>query len=116
MENIGIWVVGFIILFIFGLIFGFCVSLREKVLGEMCDKVCKMGLYLCLVVVFDWMKILMVLENCVSMVVYYSVLILEVCLFLMCVCVVDQQFEFIIGDDKFKYLFIELKGIYVIDM
>ena len=45
MENTGIWVVGFIILFILGSIFGLRVSPREKALGEMRDKARKMGLH-----------------------------------------------------------------------
>ena len=94
MENTGIWVVGFIILFILGSIFGLRVSPREKALGEMRDKARKMGLHPRLVAAPDWTKIPMASENRASMVAYYSVLIPEARL----------------------HLPIELKGIYAIDM
>ena len=73
MENTGIWVVGFIILFILGSIFGLRVSPREKALGEMRDKARKMGLHPRLVAAPDWTKIPMASENRASMVAYYSV-------------------------------------------
>ena len=107
MENTGIWVVGFIILFILGSIFGLRVSPREKALGEMRDKARKMGLHPRLVAAPDWTKIPMASENRASMVAYYSVLIPEARLPLMRARVVDQQLELITGDDKFKHLPIE---------
>lgn len=116
MENTGIWVVAFIILFILGSIFGLRVSPREKALGEMRDKARKMGLHPRLIAAPDWTKIPMASENRASMVAYYSVLIPEARLPLMRARVVDQQLELITGDDKFKHLPIELKGIYAIDM
>ena len=54
MENTGIWVIGFIILFVLGSILGLRVSPREKALGMMREKARKMGLHPRLVADRDW--------------------------------------------------------------
>ena len=116
MENTGIWVVVFIVLFILGSIFGLRVSPREKALGDMREKARKMGLHPRLVAAPDWTKIPKASENRASMVAYYSVLIPDARLALMRARVVDNQLEIVYGDDKFKDFPIALKGIYAIDM
>ena len=116
MENTGIWVIGFIILFVLGSILGLRVSPREKALGIMRDKARKMGLHPRLVVAPDWTKIPMVSEKRASMVAYYSILLPEARLPLMRARVADQKLQLVHGDDKFKDLPIALKGIYAIDM
>ena len=75
MENTGIWVIGFIILFVLGSILGLRVSPREKALGMMREKARKMGLHPRLVAAPDWTKIPMASSSRASMVAYYSVLI-----------------------------------------
>jgi len=116
MENTGLWVVVFIILFVLGSIFGLRVSPREKALGEMRDKARKIGLHPRLVAAPDWTKIPKASENRASMVAYYSILIPEARLPLMRALVVDQKLELVYGDEKFNNLPIDLKGIYAIDM
>lgn len=116
MENTGIWVVGFIILFVLGSILGLRVSPREKALGMMRDKARKMGLHPRLVAAPEWTKIPMASSNRASMVAYYSVLIPDARLPLMRARVEDQQLKVVQGDNKFNALPIALKGIYAIDM
>ena len=116
MENTGIWVIGFIILFVLGSILGLRVSPREKALGIMREKARKMGLHPRLVAAPDWTKIPMASEKRASMVAYYSVLIPDARLPLMRARVEDQKLKLVQGDDKFNDLPIALKGIYAIDM
>jgi uncharacterized membrane protein len=116
MENTGIWVIGFIILFVLGSILGLRVSPREKALGMMREKARKMALHPRLVAAPDWTKILMASEKRASMVAYYSVLIPDARLPLMRARVEDQKLKLVQGDDKFNDLPIALKGIYAIDM
>ncbi|OTG68644.1 hypothetical protein B9T25_03900 [Acinetobacter sp. ANC 4470] len=116
MENTGIWVVGFIILFVLGSILGLRVSPREKALGMMRDKARKMGLHPRLVAAPEWTKIPMASSSRASMVAYYSVLIPDARLPLMRARVEDQKLKVVQGDDKFNALPIALKGIYAIDM
>ncbi len=116
MENTGIWVAVVIVIFVMGSILGLRVSPREKAIGMMRDQARKMGLHPRLVVAPDWTKIPMATENRASMVAYYSVLLPEARLPLMRARIVDQKFEIVHGDDKFKDFPIGLKGIYAIDM
>ena len=116
MENTGIWVVGFIIVFVLGSILGLRVSPREKALGIMREKARKMGLHPRLVAAPDWTKIPMATESRASMVAYYSILIPDARLPLMRARVEDQKLKIVQGDDKFNDLPIALKGIYAIDM
>ena len=116
MENTGIWVIGFIILFVLGSILGLRVSPREKALGMMSEKARKMGLHPRLVAAPDWTKIPMASSSRASMVAYYSVLIPDARLPLMRARVEDQQLKVVQGNDKFNALPIALKGIYAIDM
>ena len=116
MENTGIWVIGFIIVFVLGSILGLRVSPREKALGIMREKARKMGLHPRLVAAPDWTKIPMATESRASMVAYYSILIPDARLPLMRARVEDQKLKLVQGDDKFNDLPIALKGIYAIDM
>lgn len=116
MENTGIWVIGFIILFVLGSILGLRVSPREKALGMMREKARKMGLHPRLVAAPDWTKIPMASSSRASMVAYYSVLIPDARLPLMRARVEDQKLKVVQGNDKFNALLIALKGIYAIDM
>ena len=116
MENTGIWVIGFIIVFVLGSILGLRVSPREKALGMMREKARKMALHPRLVAAPDWTKIPMASEKRASMVAYYSVLIPDARLPLMRARVEDQKLKLVQGDDKFNDLPIALKGIYAIDM
>ncbi|MDY6525205.1 ammonium transporter [Acinetobacter faecalis] len=116
MENTGIWVAVVIVIFVLGSIFGLRVSPREKALGIMRDKARKMGLHPRLVAAPEWTKIPMASENRASMVAYYSILLPEARLPLMRARIVDQQFDLVHGDEKFKNFPIALKGIYAIDM
>lgn len=116
MENTGIWVIGFIILFVLGSILGLRVSPREKALGMMREKARKMALHPRLVAAPDWTKIPMASEKRASMVAYYSVLIPDARLPLMRARVEEQKLKLVQGDDKFNDLPIALKGIYAIDM
>jgi len=116
MENTGIWVIGFIILFVLGSILGLRVSPREKALGMMRERARKMALHPRLVAAPDWTKIPVASEKRASMVAYYSVLIPDARLPLMRARVEDQKLKLVQGDDKFNDLPIALKGIYAIDM
>jgi hypothetical protein len=116
MENTGIWVIGFIILFVLGSILGLRVSPREKALGMMREKARKMALHPRLVAAPDWTKIPMASEKRASMVAYYSILIPDARLPLMRARVEEQKLKLVQGDDKFNDLPIALKGIYAIDM
>ena len=116
MENTGIWITVFIVLFVLGSIFGLRVSPREKALGLMREKARKMALHPRLVAAPDWTKIPMATENRASMVAYYSVLIPDARLPLMRARVEDQKLKLVQGDEKFNDLPIALKGIYAIDM
>lgn len=116
MENTGIWVAVVIIIFVMGSILGLRVSPREKAIGMMRDQARKMGLHPRLVVAPAWTKIPMATEDRASMVAYYSVLLPDARLPLMRARIVDQKFEIVHGDDKFKDFPIALKGIYAIDM
>ncbi|MEG0828964.1 MAG: ammonium transporter, partial [Acinetobacter sp.] len=116
MENTGIWVIGFIIVFVLGSILGLRVSPREKALGIMREKARKMGLHPRLVAAPDWTKIPMASSSRASMVAYYSILIPDARLPLMRARVEDQKLKIVQGDDKFNDLPIALKGIYAIDM
>ena len=116
MENTGIWVIGFIILFVLGSILGLRVSPREKALGMMREKARKMALHPRLVAAPDWTKIPMASSSRASMVAYYSILIPDARLPLMRARVEEQKLKLVQGDDKFNDLPIALKGIYAIDM
>ncbi|MCG2608969.1 hypothetical protein B9T26_03460 [Acinetobacter sp. ANC 4169] len=116
MENTGIWITVFIVLFVLGSIFGLRVSPREKALGLMRERARKMALHPRLVAAPDWTKIPMATENRASMVAYYSVLIPDARLPLMRARVEDQKLKLVQGDEKFNDLPIALKGIYAIDM
>ena len=116
MENTGIWVIGFIIVFVLGSILGLRVSPREKALGIMREKARKMGLHPRLVAAPDWTKIPMASSSRASMVAYYSILIPDARLPLTRARVEDQKLKLVQGDDKFNDLPIALKGIYAIDM
>ena len=116
MENTGIWITVFIVVFVLGSIFGLRVNPREKALGIMRDKARKMSLHPRLVAAPEWTKIPMASEKRASMVAYYSVLIPDARLPLMRARVVDQKLELVYGDDKFNDLPVALKGIYAIDM
>ncbi|NNH35422.1 ammonium transporter [Acinetobacter sp. NIPH 2377] len=116
MENTGIWVVGFIIVFVLGSILGLRVSPREKALGIMREKARKMGLHPRLVAAPDWTKIPMASSSRASMVAYYSILIPDARLPLMRARVEEQKLKLVQGDDKLNDLPIALKGIYAIDM
>ncbi|MFH7767281.1 ammonium transporter [Acinetobacter sp. BSP-28] len=116
MENTGIWITVFIVLFVLGSIFGLRVSPREKALGSMREKARKMALHPRLVAAPDWTKVPMATEKRASMVAYYSVLIPDARLPLMRARVEDQKLKIVQGDDKFNDLPIALKGIYAIDM
>ena len=116
MENTGIWVVGFIIVFVLGSILGLRVSPREKALGIMREKARKMGLHPRLVAAPDWTKIPMASSSRASMVAYYSILIPDARLPLMRARVEEQKLKLVQGDDKFNDFPIALKGIYAIDM
>ena len=116
MENTGIWITVFIVVFVLGSIFGLRVNPRERALGIMRDKARKMSLHPRLVAAPEWTKIPMASEKRASMVAYYSVLIPDARLPLMRARVVDQKLELVYGDDKFKDLPVALKGIYAIDM
>ena len=116
MENTGIWVIGFIIVFVLGSILGLRVSPREKALGIMREKARKMGLHPRLVAAPDWTKIPMASSSRASMGAYYSILIPDARLPLMRARVEEQKLKLVQGDDKFNDLPIALKGIYAIDM
>lgn len=116
MENTGIWITVFIVLFVLGSIFGLRVSPREKALGLMREKARKMGLHPRLVAAPEWTKIAMATENRASMVAYYSVLIPDARLPLMRARVQDQKLKLVQGDEKFNGFPVALKGIYAIDM
>ena len=116
MENTGIWITVFIVLFVLGSIFGLRVSPREKALGLMRERAHKMALHPRLVAAPDWTKVPMATEKRASMVAYYSVLIPDARLPLMRARVEDQKLKVVQGDEKFNDLPIALKGIYAIDM
>ncbi|GAA5180512.1 hypothetical protein GCM10023345_02060 [Acinetobacter kookii] len=116
MENTGIWITVFIVLFVLGSIFGLRVSPREKALGLMRERARKMALHPRLVAAPDWTKVPMATEKRASMVAYYSVLIPDARLPLMRARVEDQKLKVVQGDEKFNDLPIALKGIYAIDM
>ena len=116
MENTGIWITVFIVLFVLGSIFGLRVSPREKALGLMRERARKMALHPRLVAAPDWTKIPMASSSRASMVAYYSVLIPDARLPLMRARVEDQKLKLVQGDEKFNDLPIALKGIYAIDM
>lgn len=116
MENTGIWITVFIVLFVLGSIFGLRVSPREKALGLMREKARKMALHPRLVAAPDWTKVPMATEKRASMVAYYSVLIPDARLPLMRARVEDQKLKVVQGDEKFNDFPIALKGIYAIDM
>ncbi|WP_166169167.1 MULTISPECIES: ammonium transporter [unclassified Acinetobacter] len=116
MENTGIWITVFIVLFVLGSIFGLRVSPREKALGLMREKARKMALHPRLVAAPDWTKVPMATEKRASMVAYYSILIPDARLPLMRARVEDQKLKVVQGDEKFNDFPIALKGIYAIDM
>lgn len=116
MDNTGIWISVFIVLFVLGSIFGLRVSPREKALGVMRDKARKIGLHPRIIPAPEWAKIPMASEKRASMVAYYSVLIPDAKLPLMRALVQDQQLKVVQGDEKFNAIPIALKGIYAIDM
>lgn len=116
MENTGIWITVFIVLFVLGSIFGLRVSPREKALGLMRERARKMALHPRLVAAPDWTKVPMATEKRASMVAYYSVLIPDARLPLMRARVEDQKLKVVQGDEKFNDFPIALKGIYAIDM
>ena len=116
MENTGIWITVFIVLFVLGSIFGLRVSPREKALGLMRERARKMALHPRLVAAPDWTKVPMATEKRASMVAYYSILIPDARLPLMRARVEDHKLKLVQGDEKFNDLPIALKGIYAIDM
>ncbi|TXJ07776.1 MAG: ammonium transporter [Acinetobacter sp.] len=116
MDQTAFWVIGFIILFVLGSIFGLKVSPREKALGMMRDKARKIGLHPRLLPAPDWTHIPRASEQRASMVAYYSILVPDGRLPLMRARVVDGQLQLVTGNQKFNALPIAFKGIYAIDM
>ncbi|KAA8734500.1 ammonium transporter [Acinetobacter qingfengensis] len=110
------WVVGIIVLFILGSIFGLRVSPREKALGLLRDKARKMGLHPRLLPAPDWSKIPKVTETRASMVAYYSILVPEGKFPLMRAIVVEQTLKVVTGQHILDGQTIPMNGIFAIDM
>ena len=110
------WVVGLIILFLLGSIFGLKVSPREKALGLLRERARKMGLHPRLIPAPEWTGIAKASETRASMVAYYSILVPEGKFPLLRMKVNEQTLEVVTGDPKFNGQSIDIKGIYAIDM
>lgn len=109
-------VVGLIILFLLGSIFGLKVSPREKALGQLRERARKMSLHPRLIPAPEWTGIPKASETRASMVAYYSILVPEGKFPLLRMKVKDQTLEVVQGDPKLNGQAIDLKGIYAIDM
>ena len=116
MDQTAFWVIGLIILFVLGSIFGLKVSPREKALGMLRDKARKMSLHPRLVPAPDWTQIPKASETRASMVAYYSILIPEGRLALFRAVVNDHCLQVKAGNQTFDGQSLALKGIYAIDM
>lgn len=116
MDQTAFWVIGLIILFVLGSVFGLKVSPREKALGLLRDKARKMGLHPRLIPAPDWTGIPMASETRASMVAYYSILIPEGKLQLFRAIIVDETLKVKVGNANLDGQALALKGIYAIDM
>ena len=116
MDQTAFLVIGLIILFVLGSVFGLKVSPREKALGILRDQARKMGLHPRLVPAPDWTEIPKASETRASIVAYYSILVPEGKLALFRAVVEDQKLKVKVGDAKFAGQTLALKGIYAIDM
>ena len=116
MDQTAFWVVGLIVIFVLGSIFGLKVSPREKALGMLRDSARKMNLHPRLVPAPDWTKIPKASETRASVVAYYSILVPEGKFPLLRAVVEDQKLNVTTGDTKFDGQTLALKGIYAIDM
>lgn len=116
MDQTAFWVIGLIILFVLGSIFGLKISPREKALGLLREKARKMGLHPRLIPAPEWTGIPKVSETRASIVAYYSILVPEGKFPLMRATVNAEQLKIVTGNQKFDRQPIALKGIYAIDM
>lgn len=110
------WIIGFIILFILGSIFGLRISPREKALGLLREKARKMHLHPRLIPAPEWSNIPKASETRADIVAYYSILIPEAKLPLMRALVQDQTLHVVKGNTKLEGQTISLIGVYAIDM
>lgn len=115
-NSTAIWVVGIIVLFLLGSIFGLRVSPREKALGLLREKARKMSLHPRLVAAPEWTKIPKASETRASMVAYYSILVPEGKFPLMRAINDAGHLHVLQGKHPFDAQAIQLKGIYAIDM
>ncbi len=116
MDQTAFWVIGLIILFVLGSIFGLKISPREKALGLLREKARKMGLHPRLIPAPEWTGIPKASETRASIVAYYSILVPEGKFPLMRATVNAEQLKIVTGNQKFDRQPIALKGIYAIDM
>lgn len=115
-NSTALWVVGIIVLFLLGSIFGLRVGPREKALGILRDKARKMSLHPRLVPAPEWTKIPKASESRASMVAYYSILVPEGKFPLMRAINQAEHLHVLEGQHPFDAQAIALKGIYAIDM
>lgn len=116
MDQTAFWVIGLIILFVLGSIFGLKVSPREKALGMLRDKARKMSLHPRLVPAPDWAEVPKASETRAAMVAYYSILIPEGRLPLFRAVINEQKVKVKVGNETLGGQSLALKGIYAIDM
>ena len=116
MDQTAFWVIGLIILFVLGSVFGLKVSPREKALGMLRDKARKMNLHPRLVPAPEWTGVPKASETRASMVAYYSILVPEGRFPLLRAVIEDQKLNVKLGNQKIAGQTLALKGIYAIDM
>lgn len=116
MDQTAFWVIGLIIVFILGSIFGLRVSPREKALGILRDKARKIHLHPRLIPAPDWTGVPKASETRANMVAYYSILVPEGRFPLLRAVVEDQKLNVKLGNQQIAGEILALKGIYAIDM
>jgi hypothetical protein len=110
------WIIGFIVVFILGSILGLRVSPREKALGEMRDRARKMGLHPRLMPAPAWINHTSLSGKPGGMVAFYSILLPEARMPLTQALVNAQKLQIKTGNLQFNGQFIDLKGIYALEM
>lgn len=116
MSATAYWIIGFIVLFILGSIMGLRVSPREKALGQMRERARKMGLHPRLMPAPAWIHHIAASGREGGMVAFYSILLPAARLPLLQALVKQQKLQVQSGNMQFDGQFIDLKGIYALEM
>ena len=109
------WIIGLIVLFLLGSIFGLRISPREKALGQLRDRARKIGLQPRLIPAPEWTQIAKASDSRAMMVAYYSLILPTAQLNLLRAINRDGYWQVVTGESAIDHQVIELQGVYALD-